>query len=82
MIPRIRTIKAMPKYKLLVEFDGGEKVLYDVQDDIRTLKDFEPLETEHGLFESFQIDESRTCVFWSDRIDLPSDKLFEYGMKA
>lgn len=24
-----------------------------------------------------QLDESRTCVFWSDEIDLPSDAIYE-----
>lgn len=32
-----------------------------------------------GLFNSNQLDESRTCVFWNDEIDLPSDTLLEYG---
>lgn len=26
------------------------------------------------------IDKSRTCVYWNDRIDLPSDTLYEYGV--
>ena len=46
------------------------------------LEDFEPLKTEHGLFENYQLDDSRTCIFWSDRIDLPSDTLLEYGKKV
>ena len=27
-----------------------------------------------------KIDKSRTCVYWNDRIDLPSDTLYEYGV--
>ena len=34
-----------------------------------------------GLYESVQLDESRTCVFWNDYIDLPSDTIYEYGKK-
>ena len=37
--------------------------------------------TETGLFNNFQLDPSRTCVYWSDRIDLPSDSILEYGKK-
>ena len=79
MIPRIRHIKALDNYILLVEFDNGIKVMYDVKDDIRTLEDFKVLESEYGLFHNVQLDSSRTCVYWTDRVDLPSDTLLEYG---
>ena len=32
-----------------------------------------------GLFQQVQLDESRTCVYWNDEIDLPSDSIYEYG---
>ncbi len=79
MIPRIKHIQALENYILLVEFDSGVKILYDVKDDIRTLADFKVLESEHGLFNNVQLDPSRTCVYWTDRVDLPSDTLLEYG---
>ena len=79
MIPRIKSIQPLDNLVLLVEFDGGEKVLYDVKDDIRTLVDFRVLETEYGLFKNAQLDSSRTCVYWTERVDLPSDTLKEYG---
>ena len=79
MIPRIKHIKALDNYILLVEFDSGLKVLYDVKDDIRTLTDFKVLESEYGLFNNVQLDPSRTCIYWTDRVDLPSDTLLEYG---
>ena len=81
MIPRIKKIEAQNDLKLLVVFDGGEIVLYDVSDDVKEIKDFLPLRTETGLFENFQLDESRTCVTWSDQIDLPSDTIYEYGKR-
>ena len=79
MIPRIKSIQPLDIFVLLVEFDGGEKVLYDVKDDIRTLVDFRVLETEYGLFKNAQLDSTRTCVYWTERVDLPSDTLKEYG---
>ena len=82
MIPRIKTIEPQPAFKLLITFDGGEKILYDVEEDIEQIPAFQILKTEAGLFNNFQIDESRTCVFWSDMIDLPSDTLLEYGQKV
>lgn len=82
MIPRIKKIETMADYKLVVSFDSGETVVYDVNDDILNIPDFSVLKTEKGLFENAQIDESRTCVFWNDRVDLASDTLLEYGRRV
>lgn len=79
MIPRIKTVKANEDYTLHVEFEDGKSVLYDVSDDIETIPDFSVLKTECGLFKNYEIDESRTVISWSDRVDLPSDTIYEYG---
>lgn len=79
MIPRIKSIKPLENYRLMVIFDSGQKVLYDVKDDIDTLEDFEPLKYVYGLFNQVQLDTSRTIIYWNDRIDLPSDMIIEYG---
>ena len=79
MIPRIKKVEVKDNLMLLVTFDSEEQVLYDVKDDVETLVDFRPLQTETGLFENYHLDPSRTCVYWSDRIDLPSDTILEYG---
>lgn len=71
----------MEGYILLVEFDGGERVLYDVKDDIINIDDFKELESQPELFKSVKVDSSRTCVYWNERIDLPSDTILEYGTK-
>jgi len=80
MIPRIRTYEPLSDYKLLVSFDDGRRVCYDVADDIKTLPAFHDLQTEHGLFENAQLDASRTCIYWNNQIDLPSDAIYEYGV--
>lgn len=79
MIPRIKSVKPEPDYYLNVQFDDGKKVRYNVLDDIRTIDGYHDLMTIRGLFEQVQLDQSRTCVFWSDAIDLPSDTIYEYG---
>jgi hypothetical protein len=80
MIPRIKSFETIDDWKLIVTFDDGCRVLYDVKDDIDTLEDFKTLTTELGLWTMAQLDTSRTCIFWNDRIDLPSDTIYEYGM--
>lgn len=79
-IPRIQNIEPLADYRLAVLFDDGRKVLYDVNDDIATLEEFKNLKTVVGLWNSVQLDKSRTVVYWNDRIDLPSDTPYEYGV--
>ena len=79
MIPRIKEVKPLPDYNLSVTFDDGKSVIYDVKDDIGQIDDYKDLVTVHGLFNHVQLDESRTCVFWNERIGLPSDTIYEYG---
>ncbi|MBR6141885.1 MAG: DUF2442 domain-containing protein [Bacteroidaceae bacterium] len=79
MIPRIKSFCPLKEYLLEVVFDDGRVVTYDLKDDIRTIPDFRALETECGLFQNAQLDASRTCISWNDRIDLASDTIYEYG---
>ena len=81
MIPRIKEVVPQEDYKLLITFDSGETVLYDVAEDIEDITEFSVLKTEYGLFKNFQLDESRTVIYWNDWVDLPSDTLLEYGSK-
>jgi hypothetical protein len=66
-------------FLMRVTFDDGKTVLYDVKEDMNSIKSYSALR-EGGLFEKVQLDESRTCVFWSYEIDLPSDTIYEYGV--
>ena len=79
MIPKIKSLKTEDNYKLKVLFYDGTKVLYDLADDIKTLPHYDELEKVEGLYKNVRVDESRTCVFWNDYIDLPSDTIYEYG---
>ena len=79
MIPRIKKFETRENWKLIVTFDDGFCVCYNVKDDIDTIDDFKSLINEIGLWPLAQLDTSRTCIFWNDRIDLPSDTIYEYG---
>ena len=82
MIPRIKKMSVLDDYILFVEFDDWYKVLYDVKDDTKTLPSFRALVDVYGLFKQAQLDTSRTCVYWNDKIDLASDSIYEYGKAA
>ena len=82
MIPRIKELQPIENFKLLVTFDDARVVEYNVLDDINTIPDFQDLVNDPNLFQQVQLDESRTCVYWNDRIDLSSDSIYEYGKIA
>lgn len=79
MIPRIKNFSTTQDFHLLVIFDDGKMVRYDVGEDIKTIPAFHALKEEHALFQNAQLDQSRTCIYWTDRIDLASDTIYEYG---
>lgn len=79
-MPRISSIKPTSNLLLFLAFDDGVTVLYDVKEDLG-LPGYQALQSEPGLFESVQLDPSRTCIYWTEDIDLPSDTLYEYGEK-
>lgn len=81
MIPRIKIVKPLENYMLYVEFKDGKKGLYNVAEDIEQIPQFEDLKTINGFFKQVQIDKSKTCVYWSDVIDLPSDAIYENLIK-
>ncbi len=81
MLPRISSVKPMPDFMLAVAFDDGRRVLYDVKEDMN-LPGYDQLRAITGLFQQVQLDQSRTCVYWNDEIDLPSDAIYEYGREA
>ena len=80
MIPRIKSIEPKADFKLLVDFDEGRRVIYDVADDIQNIEAFKELETLPGLFGNARLDSSRTCRVWNERVDLASDTIYEYGV--
>ena len=79
MIPRIKSVKPLSSFFLEVVFDDGKKCIYDVEEDIKQINSYEELRNLPGLFQQVKLDTSRTCVFWNENIDLPSDTIYEYG---
>lgn len=75
---RIKDFTPLDDFILKVTFDNNKTVLYDVKEDIRILPRYEELE-KLDLFPLAKLDKSRTCIYWNDYIDLPSDTIYRYG---
>ena len=78
MIQKISYLEPLQNYRLLVRFDDGKQVIYDVKEDM-DLPGYHALRDIQGLFNQVQLDDSRTCIYWNDEIDLPADTIYEYG---
>lgn len=80
MIPKIKHIVELKDYVLKITFEDGVIVLYDVKTDMNENPIYEKLK-EKNLFSQFKLDTSRTVLYWDDRLDIPSDSIYEYGTK-
>lgn len=78
-MPRIKQVVPLENFILRVIFDDNKEVLYNVGEDIEQIPQYGLLKTQKGLFEQVHLDQSRTVVYWTDDIDLPSDTIYEYG---
>lgn len=81
MIPRVKSVIPMENYILDVVFDDNVRVHYDMKEDISSLPGYDNLRNIQGLYQNVQLDLSRTCIYWNEYIDLPSDTIYEYGNK-
>ena len=81
MLQRIKTIEPLSDYCLSAFFEDGQVVIYDVKEDMEQIPSYRALANIAGLFNQVQLDQSGTCVFWNDEIDLPNDMIYEYGKK-
>ncbi len=80
MMPRIQDVKLLKDYEMEVLFDDGAKVIFDLKMMMKEVPVFNDLKKD-GLFEKYKIDESRTCLYWTDMIDLPSDGIYDFGKR-
>ena len=82
MLIRIKNIQLLDNYVLRVSFDDNKTVIYDMKEDMDTLPNYSDLRTGKGLWYNCQLDDSRTCIYWNDYIDLASDIIYEYSIPA
>ena len=80
MIPRIKEVKTLNDYVIEVLFDDEVKVSFDLKTMMKEVPIYNDLKKD-GLFEKYKVDESRTRLYWTDMIDLPSDGLYDLGKR-
>lgn len=75
----ISYVKANPDYTLYVEFENGEKRLYDVTPLFSKWAVFNQLK-ENNLF--MRVRNDQYGVVWNENIDLACDEIYYNGQKV
>lgn len=68
----------MPGYRIEVEFENGEKRVYDVKPLFSKWPVFLSLQRD-GLFDRLKVDQGGCGISWNDDVDLSCDELYEEG---
>lgn len=76
MFYRIKSIKPIDNYKLLVTFFNDEIKEYNVDIWFDKNYDFKVLSNTTGLFEQVKIDEGGYGISWNDDLDLSCKELY------
>lgn len=78
MFHKIKSVYALPEYRLCVQFSEGKTKIYDVQPLIEKEGVFRALK-DKDLFSCVNVDVGGYGVVWTDEIDISCNELFENG---
>ena len=79
MFYKIKDVKPLPEYNLLINFVNGECKQYNVASLFNKFESFKTLSNVLGLFEQVQVDSGGYGISWNDDIDLSCNELWENG---
>ena len=79
MFHKVKSVNALPDYRLSVQFAEGITKEYDVKPLFSKWKAFESFLRHPETFYDVEVDVGGYGVVWSDDIDLSCDELFENG---
>ncbi|MBQ2677711.1 MAG: DUF2442 domain-containing protein [Firmicutes bacterium] len=79
MFHKVKAVRALPDFKLSVQFAEGITKIYDVTPLFDKWKAFRLLKKNPELFSDVEVDTGGYGIVWNDDIDLSCDELFENG---
>ena len=79
MFHKIKSVSALPEYKLSVEFSEGVTKIYDVKPLFKRIPLFSKLERRPELFATVSVVVGGYGIVWNDDLDLSCDELWENG---
>lgn len=78
MIPRIRSVHPLPDRVLSVQFDDGQRVLYNTSADL-AFTGYDVFSIAPGLFARAKLDKSRQYVEWTESVYVSAELIYENG---
>ena len=79
MFHKIKSVSALPEYKLSVEFSEGVTKIYDVKPLLEKETFFAMFMDQPEVFASVSVDVGGYGIVWNDELDLSCDELWENG---
>lgn len=79
MFYRVKEVRPLPAYNVLISFVTGECKKYNVAPLFEKWDVFKTLSSVKGLFEQVKVDAGGYGISWNDDIDLSCNELWENG---
>lgn len=79
MFHKIKSISALPEFKLSVQFSEGVTKIYDMNPLFVTMPIFAELKNNPTEFSGVYVDVGGYGIVWNDDLDLSCDELWENG---
>ena len=79
MFHKLKSVSALPDFRLSVQFAEGITKIYDVNPLFNKWNTFSVLKKQPELFWEVTVDQGGYGVIWNDELDLSCDELFESG---
>ncbi|MBE6771212.1 MAG: DUF2442 domain-containing protein [Ruminococcaceae bacterium] len=79
MFHKVKSVSALPEFKLSVQFSEGVTKIYDVSPLFDKWSMFAPLKDNPELFYTVEVDVGGYGIIWGDEADISCDELWENG---
>ena len=80
MFYKVKNVKALEDYRLLITFENGENKFYDVKPLFDKWQEFKVLKNNNVMFSSVKVDIGGYGISWNDELDLSCNELWEKGI--
>lgn len=82
MFHKIKSVSALPDFRLSVQFCEGVTKLYDVKPLFAKLPSFSHFQDNPEEFSGVEVDVGGYGIIWGDDFDLSCDELWEHGVQV
>lgn len=80
MLHRVRSVAALPDFKLCVQFGDGHVRVYDVRPLFDRIPCFGYLREHPEEFACVRVDTGGYGIVWNEELDLSCEELWEHGL--